>query len=282
MDFIQVAIFSTTKNKERYNAILKTWATEFEHVKVFTSTSSIHNDPSTIALDIEDNFKYTTLKRFKSIEYLFKHHPAKWYLSSDDDAYFYHHHLNDFLKSFNSSSPYLIYGQESDMKNVFKENYHHTVKGFKSIDGGAGIIFSHALLQKIIPFFDTFLTQWYSTIQEQLTKPSFYASDLAFAYVAQTHANPTLISNLSFHRFPPHYYPIINRDHGVIKKSEKPISFHYLKASHMYVLHKNNKKNKYNLRLGLKLTLFYYCYFFIHKICFQLNIQLHEWRQKKR
>ena len=281
MNSLGFCIFTTTLYKHRYESVLNSWGKDTANLNIFTSKHSLIQDSRTIPLDVKDDYSNITNKLFYALKYLFNKAPTTWYFLCGDDNFVYVEHLQNYIATLDTRKPIMVSGSFSNISSQIKSEFKQLYQIYKIPDGGSGILINHVLLSLIINRFDTFLTFWHDQFTNHTTHSLVYACDAALGIIAQKYTTVELISHSSLHRFPPHYYPLYLPHQGLIHKSSKPFTFHYLKPHHLLVLHRNMKKNRFNLKEGFLKHLFYFIYNIINKALVFIGLRCLFWNTRK-
>lgn len=222
---LAIGIMTAPVLELRYNACIKTWVQDFNHIYLFGGYDS---KSKLISLgNIGEDYKSAFLKQQLGLKYMYFNNPnADWYSIVGCDTILFKERLVSELSKFDSS------------KDLFLGTYYkpYSIDGieFVSIHGGPGFYLSNSLMKKIIPLMDDFNIYWYNKSQsKQLNNVDYSSSDSALSFMVKKYFNIDFtpmrllfgdVAALTVWESK-QIEPVLNED--------KPIALHYIKADRM-------------------------------------------------
>eukprot|EP00013_Stygamoeba_regulata_P007171 CAMPEP_0177642884 /NCGR_PEP_ID=MMETSP0447-20121125/7857_1 /TAXON_ID=0 /ORGANISM="Stygamoeba regulata, Strain BSH-02190019" /LENGTH=242 /DNA_ID=CAMNT_0019145137 /DNA_START=92 /DNA_END=817 /DNA_ORIENTATION=- len=224
MEHVVVGVVTTRKYHEsRANAVKQTWAKYFDRAVLFLSETECTALPAVKITPDEagteagtSDYQSVIWKNFSGLKYLAKERPsARWYILVDDDTFLVWHSLVELLRYYDHRQEYFL-GQELrlDMPG-------HPDHGLSYLSGGAGQVFSHALLHRLLPELDH-------------CERNEWADVSVGRCVAGLGVRPTHVDG--FYSQPAHFYLATEqgkRD-APLGLVHDPISFHHITPDQMY------------------------------------------------
>lgn len=231
MDDISIAIITSYKLSERYNACKNTWAKDFDNVFFFGGDVY---DPNIIRLEgLGEDYNSYFPKQQNGLKYMFEKNPnMQWYSVIGCDHIYFKNRLMEKLNQFDSNEDYII-GELHDHVTTVPRKINVDGIEITLISGGGGLFISNSLMKKMYDKIDEFNQYWHDINYVTYKCSGYPHGDVALCLMAKKYFNVDTTHLQGLHSQHPNFYPY--------KDIINPLTFHYIKGSEMNTIYETYK-----------------------------------------